>query len=199
MNSDEAATIQAYAAIGQTILGLAICGTTVYFGRMANRLLKLQTEAQVDPSVTITLHPWIAMEEDEPLNYVRIENFSPLELNGITLSAEIFGKKGDCPTEQAPAIRHMDELPEMAPKSQQFRCIDEFVDEALTLLKIGPRDSSVITGVMTVSIRLHLNYRRKSDGKAFQKLLLIGVLKTPKLLRPMAVYPDYRVQLAGKA
>jgi hypothetical protein len=197
IKADEAATIQAYAAIAQTFLGVVIGGATLYFGRMANMLLRLQTETQIAPSVSLDLHPWVALDTDEPLNYVQIKNFSPLELTGITLSAEIFGHKAGCPTERQPAIWHMGELPDMPPKSDQLRCIDEFVDEALKLLKIGPDESSVIKGVMTVHIRLHLSYRRKSDGAGVQEKLLIGVLKSPQYPRAMAVYADYRSQLPG--
>jgi hypothetical protein len=62
-------------------------------------------------------------------------------------------------------------------------------------MKIGPDDSTLIQGMMTVNVRLHLKYRRKRDGAQFQKKLLIGVLKKPELPRPVAVYLDYRAQL----
>jgi hypothetical protein len=111
MTTEEAGTIQAWAAVVQTILGLVIGGATIYFGRMANGILKLQTEVEIDPTVTLDLHPWVAEQKDEPLNYISIENHSPLELHDVTLSAEIFGSKVDCPTERFPFIHDFGKRP----------------------------------------------------------------------------------------
>lgn len=194
MTPDDAATIQAWAAIGQTILGVAIGGATLYFGRMANRLLKLQTEASITPAVTLDLHPSVA-GGDEPLNYVMIENHSPLDLHEVTLSAEIFGNKAGCPTDRDPVIRHLGRLPDLGARMKQTWCIDEVMDQAVELMKIGPEDSSPFKGVFTAFARLHLQFRRRSDGAVFEEQLLVGVFKKPGLPRPMAVFTDYRLQI----
>ena len=192
MTPEEAATIQGLTAIAQVFLTFVIGGATVYFGYWAKRLLKLQTEAAIDPDVSLDLYPWVA-EKDEPLNYVVIENHSPLQLNGVTLSAEIFGDKAGCPTSQFPASHHFGELPDLGPQTKQLSCIDEAMEKAIDVMKIGRTESSPCKGVFTALVRLHLHYRRKSDGVAFNRKLLLGVFKKPEL-RPMAVFPRTQLQ-----
>lgn len=194
MASDQAASVQAYAAAAQTFLGLVIGVVTWRFGQVANRLLRLQTEVQIEPSVSLDLYPWLTEYDKEPQNYVRGANHSPVALKEITLSAEIFGRKADCPIERDPAVRH-DQLPDMEASSEQLRCIDDFVDESLKLMKIGPAEGTVVHGVNTVFVRLHLEYRRRADGASFKQSLLTAVFKKPEIPRPMAIYTRDRRQL----
>ena len=53
MTPEEAATIQARAAVAQTFLGVTIGAATAYFAYAANRLFKLQIDAQILPNVTL--------------------------------------------------------------------------------------------------------------------------------------------------
>ena len=195
MTPEEAGRSQAYAAWCQVFLGLAIGWATWRFGRIANRLLKLQTEVQIEPAVSFTLHYPYAPGPGEPLAHVLIENHSPLELIGVTLSAEIFGIKGrEFPTEKQPVIEHLGLLPNLGPQDNGVWGIDAVHEKAMEVMRIGEGDSSMIAGVPTTYVQFHLKFRRKVDGAPFCRKLLVAVNKQPAA-RPVAVYLDYHAQL----
>ncbi len=104
MTAEEASRIQVWAAMAQTLLALVIGVATIYFARAANHLAKLQAAASIEPDVTLDLYalPWTP-EPGEPLNHIRIKNHSPLELDSLTLKAELFGQGADLPKEGAPS------------------------------------------------------------------------------------------------
>ena len=180
--------IQAGAAVAQVILALAVFWFTWKFSSIANRLLKLQTESQIEPDVSLDLYyPPYAVELDEPLAFLLIENHSPIEICTVSLSVEIFGLKGEDPRESNPAISQLGPLPDPPPNDKIVWCIDAVLGEAVGLTNIGPQDSSVIRGVCTSFLRFHFNYRRKSDGTGFHRKLLLALHKTPGK-RPVAIF-----------
>jgi hypothetical protein len=83
---------------------------------------------------------------------------------------------------------------DLEPKAEQLWCIDEAMDRAIEVMRIGPEDSSPFKGVFTGFVRVRLRFRRESDGKRFEKKLEVGVFKKPEIPRPMAVYTDYHQQ-----
>jgi len=194
MTPEQAVTWQTYAAWVQTAVGILIGCATYRLATFANRILALQTEAQLaDPAVESDIYnPWVA-DSDEPLNFVLIKNHSPMDLVELTLTAAIFGMRVNCPPESDAVIRTLGKLPNLSPHDKLPWCIDEFTEESLKLMGIGSSDTTQLEGLNTVFVRLHLKYRKKSDGKQFEKILRLAVVKPQSRLRGVAVYADAKV------
>ena len=126
-------------------------------------------------------------EIGQPVNVVEVENHSPLELDKVSLSAEIFGEGAGVPPEKQPYQRYLKFPETLSPRRDELWPIDEVVEESAGLVPsnevgIGQLQRS------KVFVKLTLKYRRKTDGTEFQASSLFAIV-TVVDGRPIAVYP----------